>query len=218
MTTVKEHCCGANRFFDDKKADRQYRKYLKKGASRVTRGILSQFSEESVQNRSLIDVGGGIGAIQWWFLDNGGSSTCSVDSSEAYLTKTREHAEIHSWQEKTDFIFGDFVELEHNLAQADYVTLDKVICCYPDYKSIIEASCRNAKECIILSYPMDGFIASIISWLSDLALRLRSSDFKPYIHPVKEVRTTFKEQGFSLTSNQLFFPWLVEKYTREITD
>jgi hypothetical protein len=33
MASIQEHCCGANMFFDKKKSNKEYRDYLKKGAS-----------------------------------------------------------------------------------------------------------------------------------------------------------------------------------------
>ena len=72
MTSVREHCCGADLFFNKKTAEKEYRKYLKKGPSRVTAKIIQHLRQQEIEGKSMVDVGGGIGALQWWFLDNGG--------------------------------------------------------------------------------------------------------------------------------------------------
>ena len=92
MTSIQEHCCGADLFFDKKTANKKYRQYLKKGPSRVTGKIIQQLASQPVEGKSLIDVGGGIGALQWWFLERDGARTTGIDASSGYLKQAEDHA------------------------------------------------------------------------------------------------------------------------------
>jgi tRNA1(Val) A37 N6-methylase TrmN6 len=214
MTTIKEHCCGADLFFDKKTADKKYKSYLKKGPSRVTSKIIQQLEEHTVKGKSLVDVGGGVGALQWWFLENGGSKTTDIDASTGYLEQAEEHAYKNGWEAQTTFEMGDCVEVYPQIKEVDFITLDKVVCCYPNFKEILEATCDKSPQSISLSYPMDGFIAEGIQSIGAIVMKLRGSFFRPYVHSVKEIRAVFAVKGYMRMSYNLAFPWHVETYVR----
>ena len=214
MVTVHEHCCGADVFFDQKMAAKQYRQYLKKGATGVTAKMIEQMGKTSPPGKSLIDIGGGIGAQEWWFLQNRGARTIAVDASSGYLALAEKHAAEQGWEDRTSFVFGDFAEIHGQLERADYVVLDKVVCCYPNYKEILDASCEKASSYLSLSYPMDGLIAKLVVSIGVLKARLKTRAFRPYIHPVSKIREIITQQGFKRMEYQMVFPWHVETYQR----
>ena len=213
MTTIKEHCCGADKLFDAKTAKKQYKSYLKRGPSRVTKKLIDQLERTRI-GESLLDVGGGIGAIQWWFLNHGGKQTFAVDASSGYLQFAQEHAAKNNFKESAHFMMGDFTDKAEALPIVNHVTLDKVICCYPDFEAILKVACSKANQTISLSYPMDGFITDLVRGLGVLFIRLRGNPFKPYIHRVASVRALFVENGFELKERSLSFPWHVETYVK----
>ncbi len=213
MTTIKEHCCGADKLFDAKTAKKQYKSYLKNGPSRVTKKLIGQLEKISI-GESLLDVGGGIGAIQWWFLNHGGKQTFAVDASSGYLQLAQEHAAKNNFKENAHFIMGDFTDKGEELPIVNHVTLDKVICCYPDFEAILMLACSKANQTVSLSYPMDGIIANIVRGLGVLLIKLSGNPFKPYIHRVASVRALFVENGFELKEGALSFPWHVETYEK----
>ncbi len=215
MATILEHCCGTDKFFNKKTAERQYRKYLKSGPSRVTAKIIEQLNNLDTQGKSLIDIGAGIGAIQWWFLNNGGSKTTDIDASSGYLAKAEKHAKEKGWQDQTQFLMGDCTDVYPQTEKADFITLDKVICCYPNYKDILESTCKKQPQYISLSYPKDGFISDGVRTLGALVLMLTKNSFRPFVHKVKDVRQLFKNNGYERVAYQLAFPWHVETYKRK---
>ena len=214
MTTIEEHCCGADLFFNKKTADKKYSQYLKNGPSRVTAKMIQQLNNQSVAGKSLIDVGGGIGALQWWFLQKGGGMTTDIDASSGYLKQAQNHAIDNNWQDKTQFIMGDCTAVYDQLESPDYITLDKVVCCYPNYQEILAATCEKSLSYISLSYPMDGIISQIIRRFGDLFFMLSNNPYRPYVHPVKDIRAVFATNGYQRISYELAFPWHVETYVK----
>ena len=214
MTTIQEHCCGADQLFDAKTAKKQYKSYLKKGPSRVTKKLIGQLGRIQTGS-SLLDVGGGIGAIQWWFLNQGGHQTIGVDASTGYTALAKDHATKNNLQKQTHFIIGDFTANATALPMVNHVTMDKVICCYPDYKAIIDLACSKASNSITLSYPMDGFIADIFRGAGVLMMKLMRNPFKPYVHRVSSVRGLFAKNDFMLVEKDLSFPWHIETYMKK---
>lgn len=214
MTTIKEHCCGADLFFNKKTARKEYRKYVREGPSKVTAKIIQQLENQNIEGKSMIDVGGGIGALQWWFLKNGGTQTADIDASSGYLKQAQIHAGENGWQDKTQFIMGDCTDIYPKIYNPDYITLDKVVCCYPNFKEILAATCKKSKKYVSLSYPMDGIIAQAIRGIGILFFMLKQNPFRPYIHPVKEIRDLFTQNGYKRVLNNLVFPWHVETYCK----
>ena len=105
MANIKTHCCGADLLFDEKTAKKQYKNYLKKGPSKVTKRLIEQLSSQNT-GKTLLDVGGGIGALQWWFLNNNGDSTIGVDASSGYIKLAKEHAAKSGFKDKTIIIIS----------------------------------------------------------------------------------------------------------------
>jgi magnesium-protoporphyrin O-methyltransferase len=97
----------------------------------------------------------------------------------------------------------------------DHITLDKVICCYPDFKAIVNLACKKSTHTVSLSYPMDGFIADLFRWFGVLFMKIMGNPFKPYIHRVASVRSLFNKQGFTIQERALSFPWHVETYVKK---
>ncbi len=215
MVSIQAHCCGADMFFDEKKAKKEYRKYVKKGPGKATKRLINQLSGFDVQNKTLIDVGGGIGAIQWWFLQQGGHRTTDIDASTGYLQLAASHAQKEAWSDKADFVSGNCTEVYDRLEDPDFITLDKVVCCYPDFMDILEKSCKKARHAIALSYPMDGLLATTMRNLAALYLSLKKNPFRPYIHPVRQIREIFSQHGFVRRQHTLAFPWHVETYVKQ---
>ena len=214
MPSIEEHCCGADQLFDQKTAKKQYKSYLKKGPSKVTKRLIEQLKKVGAEN-ALIDVGGGIGAIQWWFLENGGQRTYGMDASTAYTAVAKEHAEKKSWTDQAEFFIGDFTDLKENVSRVDHVTMDKLICCYPDYRAILEGAAEKANKSIHISYPMDGIIADIFRGMGVIFMKLKGSSFRPYVHKVKDLRQKLNELGFEKQEGSISFPWHVEAYVKE---
>lgn len=213
MKNIKEHCCGADKLFDLKTANKQYKRYLKKGPSRVTSKLIGQLEDFNIEG-TLLDVGGGIGAIQWWFLANGGKETFGVDASSGYTEIAQEHARKSCFEDRTHFFVGDLMDHCSNIPKANHISLDKVICCYPNYQEILNVVCGLSTHTVSLTYPMDGIIARIIRSFGVLMMKIRGNPFRPFVHRVTSVRALFSENGYVLKKRELSFPWHVETYQR----
>ena len=61
-------CQGIENMFDKKAAKRQLKRYLKKGPSKTTSMLLNAIHKEGVHGLNFLDIGGGIGAIQYLSL------------------------------------------------------------------------------------------------------------------------------------------------------
>jgi Methyltransferase domain len=137
---------GRRRDFGERTARHDLKRYRKRGPSKPTRLLLEALRREGVEHATVLDVGGGIGAIQHELLDAGADRATSVEASAAYLRAATEEAERRGHDDRITNQAGDFVALADRVAPADVVTLDRVICCYPDMEALVGRSADRARR------------------------------------------------------------------------
>jgi len=215
MTGCCGHCRDADAFFGEGTAKRDLRRYRKKGPLRSTKLLLEAVRQEGVEGATLLDVGGGVGAVQHELLESGLREAVHVDASAAYLEAARGEAERRGFQERVAYRHGDFVALAPELPEADIVTLDRVICCYPDHRAMLEAAAGRARRVLGLVYPRERRGTRLFMGLGNLWLRITGSAFRVYVHPAAEVDALLRGLGFRRGPSARTFLWRVETYVRE---
>ena len=109
---------------------------------------------------------------------------------------------------------GDFVDKSAEIGDADFVTMDKVLCCYPDYEALLEKALSKCKKSIVISYPIGGLISELVVQLNKIYFYFKKNPFRTYIHSPKEIEAFIKDHGFELKHKSISFPWHVQVYQR----
>ena len=78
-------CVGVEKLFDEKYAKRELKRYQRKGPVKTTRLLIEAIRTEGVKDLSLLDIGGGIGAIQFELFEAGVSRATDVEAATDYL-------------------------------------------------------------------------------------------------------------------------------------
>src|SRR3989442_12986106 len=90
-------CCGASACesqFDRKRAARELRDYRAHGPTNATtRAMIHLLRRAGVDGGTLLDIGAGIGAIQYDLLEAGAREVTAVHPSRAYQQAARAEAE-----------------------------------------------------------------------------------------------------------------------------
>lgn len=208
------HCCGANDIFDLKRARKQMRRYRQNGPDRSTRKLLRYIGQTRLNNRTLLDIGGGVGAIQWFFLENGASKTLDIDASSSYLKIASQYAVEKGWDNDSEFLLGDFVNDFQSSELFDFVTLDKVVCCYPDYQLLLRGASDHCRDTLALTFPVRNLISRFLMYLSSLYYRFKKNPFRTYVHSPSGISQLIRSSGFKRVYNGISFPWHVQIYRR----
>lgn len=212
---VCPHCEGADEVFGYGYAKRDLKAYREKGASKTTNVMLGALRDWGVTGKTLLDIGGGIGAIQHELIASGLQSAVDVDASQAYITMATQEAERRGHREKIEFKHGDFVQLAPDLNPADIVTLDRVVCCYPDMHALIDLSSKLAQQAYALVYPRDNFLTrNGIHLLNFFAFRLSGNPFRTYIHDTEAVDKIIRGNGLERVLHKNVGFWQVFVYQR----
>jgi SAM-dependent methyltransferase len=210
-------CCltDLEREFSPRTARRDLRRYRRRGPLPATRKLLSAVrAQERVEDRTLLDIGGGVGAIPHELLDEGLARVDAVDASSAYLDANRDEAERRGHAARITFHHGDFTDRQDSLPDADIVTLDRVICCYPDMERLVTASARKARRIYALVYPRERWWVRLVLRGANLTFRLRRCGFRVYHHPRETVDGLVRSLGFERRYEATTIIWRVVVYSR----
>jgi magnesium-protoporphyrin O-methyltransferase len=209
------NCCRSyEACFDQATARQELQSYRRKGPSKTTRNLLDLLKRAGIEKLTLLDIGGGIGAIQHELLRAGADSAVQVDASTAYLEASKTEAERLGHRERAAYFHGDFVALAPQLEPADVVTLDRVICCYHDMPALVGLSAARAKKLYGLVFPRDSWWIKLALPVVNFLLRLRREPFRIFIHPTAAVDAVVRGQGLALQAHRKFFIWQVMVYQR----
>ena len=184
-------------FYDEKRAASELRKYRERGPIPSTRALIEALKAEGVEDATLLDIGGGIGAIQHELLDAGMTHATSVDASTSYLDATREESRRRGHDERVTYLHGDFVELAESVPAAAIVTLDRVINVYPDWERLAGLAASRAQRLFGLVYPRDTRMVRLVVFAMNLMLRLRRTAVRASIRPADAVERIAREHGLA---------------------
>ena len=208
------HCQGAEKIFDQGTAERDLKTYRAHGPGTTTRMLLEALKDAGVAGRTLLDIGGGVGAIQHELLKDGASSAIAIDASSAYLQAARQEAERQGHADRVAYHQGDFVALAPQLPQADIVTLEKVICCYPDMRALVGLSSARAGKLYGVVFPRDTWWMQLGGLFVNLFPRLQRNAFRFFVHPTASIEAVVRANGLERRYYRKTLFWQVIVYSR----
>ena len=213
--SCNEHCCGLTTLFDAKLARRDLDSYRRRGPSASTRRLLSAVRDAGHPPETLLDVGGGVGMIAHELLAAGAARATIVDASPAYVAAAREEAARRGTTDRLQLRQGDLVEVADDVPPADVVTLDKVVCCYPDMETLLAVSAARARRLYGIVYPLDGWWVRLAIAVENGLRRLRGSTFRSFIHPNAAIDAALRRAGLALRVRRRGLWWVVALYERQ---
>ncbi len=208
------HCQAIDQQFGPAMARRDLQRYHKKGPDKSTKMLLRAIRERGLSSGTLLDVGAGVGVLHHELLGHQVETATHVEASSAYLTEARAETTRRGNDDRVSFVQGDFVDVAPQVADADVVTLDRVICCYPDYLSLLQAAGGKARRLCALSYPRDRWTVRLAVAIMNLSRRLRGSAFRLFVHPSAAVDAAMRDLGFQPCSSETTVVWQVLLYER----
>lgn len=208
------HCRDAGDFFTSRTARRELRRYRRKGPLRSTVLLLEGLRAEGVEGATLLDIGGGIGAIQHELFSEGLTRSIQVDASEGYLQLARDEARRRGHEDKAFFRYGDAVELTSELPACDLVTLDRVVCCYPHLEPLLEAALSRTGRLLGLVFPRDRWFVRVGLRAVNLWQRLRRSSFRVYLHDPARIEAVIRGHGLQPAYSNRTILWHVAVFAR----
>jgi SAM-dependent methyltransferase len=211
------NCCEiTDSAFSEKEAKSQLRDYRRKGPPKQTRFILEAIRSLHLKNADLLDIGGGVGVIHHELLENVANTATHVDASSAYLEEAKNEAARLGHAGRVKFIHADFTDVEANLPKADVVTLDRVVCCYPDFRRLLQAAASHSQRAIALTYPRDAWYLRLGFPIMNFFQKIRKDPFRIFLHPITEMDSVLRKEGFKRVDLRRLFVWEMALYQKAV--
>lgn len=209
------NCCEIeNNTFTEDSAKADLKHYHKRGPADQTKLILEAVRSLGLKDAALLDVGGGIGTIHHELLNDVAREATHVDASSAYLKVATEEAKRIGHEAQVKFIHADFTDVADELPQADVVTLDRVVCCYPNFHELLKAASSKSRKAIALTYPRETWYLRIGLKVINFFQRLRNDPFRVFLHPIAEMEMLLNKEGLKRISTRRLFVWEMSLYRR----
>jgi hypothetical protein len=205
-------CCNRRAYeelFDAKEAWKDARDYRRRGLDGTARRLVDFLRGRGVAGRTVLEVGGGVGAIQLELLRAGATRAVNVELSPAYEEAARDLADEAGLSDRLERRVMDFAQEADSVDSADIVLMHRVVCCYPDADTLVSASARRANEFLGLVFPRAGWWIRLGAWVGNRWFRFRKCDFRVYAHPPDVVLGIAEARGFRPVLNERGLIWQV---------
>jgi magnesium-protoporphyrin O-methyltransferase len=201
--------------FDARVAQHDLRRFRRRGPDAPTRQLLAAVAEGSLPDRpTLLDIGGGVGAIHHVLLQGRFASAQHVDASNAYLAAAAAEAERLGHRSRVEFVYGDFAAVADRVPAADVVTLDRVVCCDPDFVRLLTAAATHARRAVAFSYPRARWLARAMVACSNAVRRALGRAYRAYVHPPAAMAAVLERNGLRRQWAGGTWIWAVELFER----
>ena len=186
----------------------------------VTAPLLEALEEAGVRDRTLLDLGCGIGDLAIEGVRRGASRAGGFDLSGKAIAQARRMAHERGVADRTTFQVGDGAREE--LPAADVVVLNRVFCCYPDARTLLDRSLAAAGSVYAFTIPrstgLAGWLARLQVRFENAWYRLRRSKFRGFrvfVHDIGPIDERVRAEGFRpVRREHRRFAWDLAVYTR----
>jgi magnesium-protoporphyrin O-methyltransferase len=200
--------------FDRGTAERDRERYRRHGPDETTAMLLEMINRDRVRDASVLDIGGGIGVITQELLKAGAGHAVLVDAAPAYLEVARNEFRASNALDRVDIVEGDFVRRASSIDTSDIVTLDRVVCCYPDAESLVRLSADRARNLLGLVLPRNTRLVRLALWANNLRFRLTRSPYRAFGHSNELIDRLVGDLGLDPIAEERTLFWRVVLYRR----
>jgi SAM-dependent methyltransferase len=206
-------CCpppGAE-VFTERLARKDAARYRRKGIGVVGRGLVELVRG---RGRDVLEVGGGIGALQLELLRDGVEQSVNVELSPAYEAEAAALAREAGVEDRVERRILDFAQSAGEVEAADIVLMNRVVCCYPDMPGLVSAAADHTRRVLALSYPPDTWTFRLAARGINLWSRLMRHEFRFFVHEPAAMFRVAGERGLRVATRERRRFWEVAALER----
>jgi 2-polyprenyl-3-methyl-5-hydroxy-6-metoxy-1,4-benzoquinol methylase len=210
-------CCspiGYRRIFSEKRARAAARRYCAKGLDSTSGRIVDLLLKHGVEGMTVLEIGGGIGAIQIELLRAGANHAVSVELTPTYEEAASRLLREESLLDCVERRVLDFVAAGADVEAADIVVMNRVICCYPDMPRLVGAAADHCRGMVVMSFPKRTWWTRVLLSVGNFGLRVTRREFQVFLHSPDEIRYTAELQGLRASATQRGLFWEIAAWER----
>jgi len=210
-------CCtpkGYSQVFSERGARAQARSYRRNGLDQTSRHIVELLKEQGVDGLTLLEVGGGIGAIQIELLKAGLARAISVELTPTYEAAAAELLREAGLDDRVERRVMDFVDAGSDVGPADIVVMNRVICCYPDLPRLAGAAADHTRGILVMSFPKERWWTRALMWMANAGMGIARREFRIFLHPLAKILATGEQHGLKLSIDRPGVFWEITAMRR----
>ncbi len=210
-------CCtpkGYRQIFSEKNAAGEAKRYRRKGLDGTSKRIFDFIRARGVEGKTLLEVGGGIGAIEIELLKAGMAQAVNVELTPTYEIAAGELLDEAGLRDRVERRVMDFAEAGTEFETADVVVLNRVICCYPDMPKLAGAAADRAGGMLVMSFPNRRWWTRFGLTVANFGFRVIRLQFRVFLHPPELILAAVEQRGFKTRHNQPGLLWQVVSLDR----
>lgn len=207
-------CCGYERVFGERTAHHDARRYRKRGPKSTQAWVVELVCERGVQGAEVLEIGGGVGAIQIELLRAGAGRTTNVELSHGYEDEAATLLREAGLEGRAERLLGDLVADPGLAPPADAVVLERVLCCYPDLPGLLGAAAGRARRSLVATYPRCNPLSRAFARAANLVLPLFAGGFRIFVHDPAEIERVAAAHGLRRTALRRGRVWEVAAFDR----
>ena len=210
-------CCtpkGYRWLFSERMAAQDAKRYRRKGLDTTSSRIVNFVKGQGVEGRTVLEVGGGVGAIQIELLKAGAARAVSVELTPTYESAARQLLDEAGVADRVERKIMDFAQSGAEVEAADIVIMNRVICCYPNMPRLAGAAADHSRELLVMSYPKRAWWTRLGLSIANLILLVTRREFHIFVHDPREIIASSAEHGLQPVLDQPGLLWTVSALHR----
>ena len=210
-------CCtpkGYRTIFSEKSAVTEAKRYRRRGLDGTSRRIFDFVKKRGVEGKTLLEVGGGIGAIEIELLKAGMAKAVNVELTPTYESAAGDLLGESGLADRAERKIMDFAQAGNEVETADVVVMNRVICCYPDMPKLAGAAAEHAKDVLVISFPNDRWWTQLGLSFANFGFGLFRIQFRVFLHSPDLILAAVERHGFRTAFNNRGLLWQVAALER----
>ncbi len=171
-------------------------------------------SEPGLDGTRVLEIGGGIGALQAELLGAGAEQGEVVELVAAFEPYARELALERGLEERTSFRVADVLEEPEAVPPADVVLMNRVVCCSPDGVDLARRAAALARRSLVFSFPRDVFWVRGVVRLVNAGFAIFGRSFRLFVHPRAALVAAAEAEGLRLSGGGHGVAWEFAAFDR----
>ena len=203
-------CCDPDDYqsvFSDRFARRVSRRYERRGLSPAARGIVEFATSQGIAGATVLEIGGGVGQVQLELLRRGASHVTNLEISENYEAEAARLLDQAGLAGRVTRRFLDIARAPLEVPPADVVVLHRVVCCYPDYVTLLSVAAGHARKALVYSHPAANVINGVLFGAENAYRRLTRNDFRVFVHTPEGMVRAAQSDGLAVAYRRHARDW-----------
>ncbi len=159
--------------------------------------MLASVPAQRVSGSRVLEIGGGIGALQAELLKRGAAQGEVIELIGDYGPYAAQLASELGVADRTSFRVHDLLEDPGTAQPADVVLMNKVICCSGEGLELTRVAAHLTRGVLVLSYPRYNWLSRLLERAQHAFFRLLGRNYRLYVRSPEQIEAAAASAGLA---------------------